>query len=89
MAQVLRALPKPSDANLLAGAEHFEDAGIYRLDDQTAIVVTVDFFPPLVDDPYIYGQIAAANSLSSASASPGVTVSTRVSTLFASSSSHP
>ena len=64
MAQVLRALPKPSDANLLAGAEHFEDAGIYRLDDQTAIVVTVDFFPPLVDDPYIYGQIAAANSLS-------------------------
>ncbi len=64
MAQVLRALPKQSDPNLLVGTEHFEDAGVYRLDDLTAIVVTVDFFPPLVDDPYTFGQIAAANSLS-------------------------
>jgi selenide,water dikinase len=63
-AQVLRGLPRPTDPNLLVGAEHFDDAGVYRLDANTAIVVTVDFFPPLVDDPYAFGRIAAANSLS-------------------------
>ncbi len=52
------------DPNLLVGTEHFDDAGVYRLDDSTAIVVTVDFFPPLVDDAYAFGRIAAANSLS-------------------------
>lgn len=46
------------------GPEHFEDAGVYRLNETTAIVQTLDFFPPLVDDPYTFGQIAAANSLS-------------------------
>lgn len=64
LAQVLRNLPESTDPNLLAGTEHFEDAGVYRLNDSTAIVVTLDFFPPLVDDPFIFGQIAAANSLS-------------------------
>ena len=64
MAQVLDDLPRFGDPNLLVGAEHFSDAGVYRLRDDLAIVNTVDFFPPMVDDPYIYGQIAAANALS-------------------------
>jgi selenide, water dikinase len=64
IAQVVRDLPKSTDANLLVGAEDFSDAGIYKLTDEIAIVQTVDFFPPVVDDPFVYGQIAAANSLS-------------------------
>ena len=52
------------DPNLLVGAEHFSDAGVYRLSAELAIVQSVDFFPPLVDDPFVFGQIAAANSLS-------------------------
>ncbi len=64
MAQVLRELPKQSHPNLLVGAEHFDDAGVYRIDERTAIVQTLDFFPPLVNDPFTFGQIAAANSLS-------------------------
>jgi selenide,water dikinase len=62
--QVLRQLQPPTDENLLVGTDHFDDAGVYRLDASTALVVTVDFFPPLVDDPYQFGRIAAANSLS-------------------------
>lgn len=64
IAQVVRGLPSFSDPNLLVGAEHFSDAGVYRLADNLAIVQTLDFFPPLVDDPFLFGQIAAANSLS-------------------------
>jgi len=60
----VRGLPKFDDPNLLIGAEHFSDAGVYRVADGLAIVQTVDFFPPLVDDPFTFGQIAAANSLS-------------------------
>lgn len=60
----MQALPPVTDANLLVGAEGFSDAGVYRIHDGLALVQTVDFFPPVVDDPYIYGQIAAANSLS-------------------------
>lgn len=63
-AQVLGALPAVSDPNLLVGTDRFDDAGIYKIDESTALVVTLDFFPPLVDDPYAFGQIAAANSLS-------------------------
>lgn len=63
-AQVLRNLPQVTDPNLLVGTDHFDDAGVYRLDDSTALVVTLDFFPPLVDDAYAFGRIAAANSLS-------------------------
>lgn len=63
-AQVLRELPRVTDTNLLVGFDHFDDAGIYRLDGSTALVQTLDFFPPLVDDPYQFGRIAAANSLS-------------------------
>lgn len=60
----MQGLPVFQDPNLLIGAEHFSDAGVYRLADDLAIVQTTDFFPPVVDDPYVYGQIAAANSLS-------------------------
>ncbi len=64
LAQVVRNLPRSADPNLLVGADHFDDAGVYKLDASTALVLTVDFFPPLVDDPYQFGRIAAANSLS-------------------------
>lgn len=63
-AQVVRNLPKFDDPNLIIGAEGFSDAGAYRLRDDLLIVQSVDFFPPLVDDPFVFGQIAAANSLS-------------------------
>ncbi len=61
-----------ADPNVLVGYEKADDAGVYRLDDQTALVQSVDFFTPVVDDPYVYGQIAAANSLSDIYAMGGV-----------------
>lgn len=64
IAQVLRNLPKVDDPNLLVGTETHDDAGVYRLSDDVALVQTIDFFPPVVNDAYLYGQIAAANSLS-------------------------
>lgn len=64
MAQVLSFLPKPTDPNLLVGTETHDDAGVYRIAPDLALVQTVDFFPPVVDDPFVYGQIAAANALS-------------------------
>lgn len=57
---------------MLVGFEHADDAGVYRLDDRTALVQTVDFFTPIVDDPYTFGQIAATNSLSDVYAMGGV-----------------
>ena len=57
-------LPKQFDPNLLVGTETHDDAGVYRLTPELALVQTLDFFPPLVDDPFTYGQIAAANALS-------------------------
>lgn len=61
---MLRELPRVTDPNLLVGVDHFDDAGVYRLDASTALVTTLDFFPPLVDDPFEFGRIAAANALS-------------------------
>jgi len=60
----LSKLPPPNDPNLLVGFKTADDAGVYRLSDELALVHTVDFFTPIVDDAYSYGQIAAANSLS-------------------------
>jgi selenide,water dikinase len=61
----LRHLPKTvPDPNLLVGLDTSDDAGVYKLTDDIALVQTVDFFTPIVDDPYMFGQIAAANSLS-------------------------
>ena len=62
--QVLRQLPQVRDPNLLVGAATADDAGVYRIDPDRALVQTVDFFTPIVDDPFVYGQIAAANALS-------------------------
>jgi len=64
LAQVLRGLPEVKDERLLVGSATFDDAGVFRITPELALVQTVDFFPPLVDDPRLYGQIAAANSLS-------------------------
>jgi selenide, water dikinase len=61
---VLRMLPPIADPNLLVGPETCDDAAVYRLTDGLALVLTVDFFTPIVDDPHAFGQIAAANSLS-------------------------
>src|SRR5436190_3568746 len=62
--QVLRQLPIARDPNLLVGTATADDAGVYRIDPNRALVQTVDFFTPIVDDPFVYGQIAAANALS-------------------------
>ena len=62
--QVLHGLPKFNNPDMLVGTETSDDAGVYRLRPDLAIVNTVDFFTPIVDDPYIFGQISAANSLS-------------------------
>ena len=61
---VLRKLPRQTDPNVLVGFDTNDDAGIYRLANDLAIVQTVDFFTPIVDDPELFGAIAAANSLS-------------------------
>jgi selenide,water dikinase len=64
LAKALLGLQAHEDPNVLVGYDHADDGGVYRLDDELALVQTVDFFTPIVDDPYAYGQIAAANSLS-------------------------
>ncbi len=65
MTQVLRLLPKqPHIPELLVGNETSDDAGVYQLTNDIAIIQTVDYFTPIVDDPYMFGQIAAANALS-------------------------
>ena len=61
---MLAALPKNDDPNLLVGFETSDDAAVYRLGDDQAMVMTADFITPPVDDPYLFGQIAAANALS-------------------------
>jgi selenide, water dikinase len=62
--QVLPQLPISLDRNVVVSSNTFDDAGVYRLDRHRALVQTVDFFTPIVDDPFSYGQIAAANALS-------------------------
>lgn len=74
MAQVLRRLPRTVHPNLIVGTEHFDDAGVFRINAEQALVQTVDFFPPLVDDPYTFGRIAAANSLSDVYAMGGTPI---------------
>lgn len=60
----MRGLANISDPNLLVGSASSDDAAVYRISDELALVQTLDFFTPIVDDAYLYGQIAAANSLS-------------------------
>ncbi|WP_374043970.1 selenide, water dikinase SelD [uncultured Fusobacterium sp.] len=61
---VLSTLPSVEDKNLIVGFDKSDDAAVYKLTDEIAMIQTLDFFTPMVDDPYIFGQIAAANSLS-------------------------
>jgi len=61
---LLAKLPKHTDPNLLVGYETSDDAGVYRLTDDIAVVMTADYITPPVNDPYVYGQIAAANAIS-------------------------
>jgi len=65
-------VPRSKDPNLLVGTETHDDAGVFKLTNEIALVQTVDFFPPVVDDPYLYGQIAAANALSDVYAMGGI-----------------
>jgi selenide,water dikinase len=69
---IVRGLPRCHDERLLVGAETADDAAVYRLTDDVALVQTIDFFTPLVDDPYDFGRIAAANALSDVYAMGGM-----------------
>ncbi len=62
--QVLKSIPAPVDRNILVGTDTSDDAAVYLIDEHTAVVQTVDFFTPVVDDPFQFGRIAAVNSLS-------------------------
>src|SRR5215472_8911561 len=64
LGQALALLPPQHDPNLLVDTSTADDAGVYKVTDEIALVQTVDFFTPIVDDPYTFGRIAAANSLS-------------------------
>lgn len=64
LSQLLGDLPTLGDPNLLVGFDRSDDASVYRVSNELALVQTVDFFPPIVDDPFTFGQIAAANALS-------------------------
>ncbi len=75
MDSILRRLPLPTDPNVLVGFSTNDDAGVYLLGEGLALVQTVDFFTPVVDDPFTFGQIAAANSLSDVYAMGGRPVS--------------
>ena len=65
-------MPKFEDGHLLVGLETSDDAAIYKISDDIAVIQTLDFFTPVVDDPYLFGQIAAANALSDVYAMGGV-----------------
>ncbi|GAB6157046.1 selenide, water dikinase SelD [Desulfotomaculum varum] len=71
---MLRRLPKYTDPNLLVGLDTSDDAAVYLLHEELAVIQTVDFFTPMVDDPYLFGQIAAANALSDVYAMGGTPV---------------
>ncbi len=62
--EILKYLPLPKDPNILVDIDTHDDAGVYKVNDELALVLTTDFFPPVCSDPYEFGQIAAANSIS-------------------------
>jgi selenide,water dikinase len=64
LAEVLKDLPVSLDPNLLVDVDTHDDAGVYKIDEQTALIFTTDFFPPICSDPFEFGEIAAANALS-------------------------
>ena len=73
--KILHSLPNNSDPNVLVGFDTSDDAGVYLLNEKQALVFTADFISPPVDDPYLFGQIAAANSLSDIFAMGGTPIS--------------
>ncbi len=72
--EVLKHLPLPEDPNILVDIDTHDDAGVYKVNDDLALVFTTDFFPPVCSDPYEFGQIAAANSISDVYAMGGTPV---------------
>ena len=74
--------PQPKDSNVLVGFDTADDAGVYLLRDDLAIVQTVDFFTPIVDDPFVYGQIAALNSINDVWAMAGTPLTALAITCF-------
>src|SRR5258708_11594319 len=72
---VLGKLARQHDPNVLVGFDKSDDAGVYKISDELALVQTVDFFTPVVDDPFTFGQIAAVNSLSDVYAMGGTPIS--------------
>ncbi|HUU99990.1 MAG TPA: selenide, water dikinase SelD [Bacteroidales bacterium] len=72
--EILKYLPLPEDPNILVDIDTHDDAGVYRVNDDLALVLTTDFFPPVCSDPYEFGQIAAANSLSDVYAMGGTPI---------------
>lgn len=74
LSTALAPLPKDSDPRLLVGRETFDDAAVYKLTDDIAIVQTVDFFAPIMDDPYKFGRVAATNALSDVYAMGGTPI---------------
>ena len=72
--EFLKYLPLPADPNILVDIDTHDDAGVYRVNDELALVFTTDFFPPVCSDPYEFGQIAAANSISDVYAMGGTPV---------------
>lgn len=65
-------MPKFEDENLLVGFDSSDDASVYKLTDDIAMIQTLDFFPPMVNDPYIFGKIAATNAVSDIYAMGGI-----------------
>ena len=74
LAEVLKDIPPPRHERLLVGIETHDDAGVYKLTDDIAIIQTVDFFPPVCSDPFEFGQIAATNALSDVYAMGGTAI---------------
>ena len=64
LAKLLDGIPTRLDERLLVGFDKSDDASVYKIDDNTALVQTLDFFPPIVDDPEMFGEIAAVNAIS-------------------------
>ena len=64
LAKLLKGLPSVYDERLLVGYDTSDDACVYKISDDLVLVETLDFFPPIVDDPFMFGQIAAANAIS-------------------------
>ncbi|HMJ09152.1 MAG TPA: selenide, water dikinase SelD, partial [Pyrinomonadaceae bacterium] len=75
LARILSNLPKQPSENVLVGFENADDAGVFRISDKLALVQTVDFFTPVADDPFVYGQVAAINALNDVYAMGGTPIS--------------